>query len=55
MTNTNALAALALAATSGAALADGHAGLTLEQMTALQGAWGEGTVNIGAIHAANGD
>lgn len=50
-----AATALTLAATSGAAFADGHAGLTLEQVTALQDAWGEGIVNIGAIHAADGD
>jgi hypothetical protein len=58
MTHTKAFAAaaaLTLAATSGAALAGGHAGLTLEQVTAIQDAWGEGIVNIGAIHTADGD
>lgn len=56
MTRTTTFAAaLAFAATSGAALADGHSGLTLEQVTAMQNAWGEGIVNIGKIHTDNGD
>jgi len=50
-----AAAALAFAATSGAALADSKAGLTLEQVTALKTAWGEGIVNIGQIHTDDGD
>lgn len=58
MTKIKALAAataLTLAATSGAALAKDQAGLTLEQVTALKTAWGEGIVNIGAVHTADGD
>ncbi|MEM7710818.1 MAG: phosphoribosyl-AMP cyclohydrolase, partial [Pseudomonadota bacterium] len=50
-----AAAALALATTGGAAIAESHAGLTVEQVTAVQTAWGEGIVNIGAIHAEGGD
>ncbi len=50
-----AAAALAFAVTGGAALADNHSGLTPEQVTAIQDAWGEGIVNIGKIHTDNGD
>ncbi len=50
-----AAAAFAFAASGGVALADGPADLTLEQITAIQTAWGEGIVNIGQIHTEDGD
>lgn len=58
MTNLKTLAAaaaLSLAATSGTAFADGHSGLTQEQITAIQDAWGEGIVKIGKVHTEEGD
>lgn len=50
-----AAAALAFAATHSVALADGHSGLTPEQITAVQTAWGEGIVNIGRVYTDGGD
>lgn len=50
-----AAAALAFTASSGAAVAGSTSGLTLEQITAVQNAWGEGIVNIGQIHTDEGD
>lgn len=50
-----AAASLALAVTSGSALAEGQSGLTLEQVTAIQNAWGEGIVNIGKVYTDKGD
>lgn len=52
---TFAATALAFAVTSGAALAGGQSGLKPEQLTAIKDAWGEGIVNIGQVHTANGD
>lgn len=48
-------AALAVSTISGAALADSQSGLTLEQVTATQNAWGEGIVHIGKVHTEKGD
>lgn len=50
-----AATALAIVATSGAAFADGQSGLTQEQITAIQDAWGEGIVKIGKVHTDEGD
>jgi len=50
-----AAAALAIATTSGAAFADGHAGLTAAQITTIQDAWGKGIVKIGKVHTDKGD
>lgn len=50
-----AAATLALVTTGSLALADTQSGLTMEQVTAIQTAWGEGIVNIGAVHTAGGD
>lgn len=50
-----AAAALAMAATSGAALAGNKADLTMEQVTAVKEAWGKGIVKIGKVHTAEGD
>lgn len=58
MTNPKTLAAaaaFAIAATGGTAFADGHSGLTQEQITAIQDAWGEGIVKIGKVHTDEGD
>lgn len=52
---TFAAATLAIASISGAALADGHSGLTAAQITSIQDAWGEGIVNIGKVHTDEGD
>jgi hypothetical protein len=48
-------AAFTFTVSSGAAIADSYSGLTLEQVTAVQNAWGEGIVNIGKTHTDNGD
>jgi len=50
-----AATALALAATGSLAVAETQSALTLEQVTAIQTAWGEGIVNIGAVHTEGGD
>ncbi|KQI67389.1 phosphoribosyl-AMP cyclohydrolase [Loktanella sp. 3ANDIMAR09] len=58
MTHPRTLAAatvIAFAASSGTVFAADQSGLTLEQITAAQTAWGEGIVNIGQIHTDGGD
>lgn len=58
MTNFKAIGTatiIALAATSGLAIAETKSAVTLEQVTAIQTAWGEGIVNIGAVYTAGGD
>jgi hypothetical protein len=47
--------ATALIVSAGMAAADTTPALTAERVTALKAAWGEGIVNIGAVHTAGGD
>jgi hypothetical protein len=47
--------AIALAASAGIAAAGAAPKLTADRVTALKTAWGEGIVNIGAVHTAGGD
>lgn len=54
-TNFAAAAVLAIVASSSAAFADGHSGLSQAQITAIQDAWGEGIVKIGKVHTDKGD
>ncbi|MCB5199482.1 hypothetical protein LGQ03_09540 [Loktanella sp. TSTF-M6] len=46
---------IAFAASNGAVFAADPSGLTREQITAVQTAWGHGIVNIDQIHADGGD
>jgi hypothetical protein len=48
-------AVLAIVATAGIAHASKTQSLTADQVTALKTAWGEGIVQIGAVHAKGGD
>lgn len=47
--------AIALVASAGIVSAEAATALTVERVTALQTAWGEGIVKIGAVHTAGGD
>lgn len=47
--------AIALVASAGIAAAEAATELTADRVTALKTAWGEGIVNIGAVHTAGGD
>lgn len=47
--------AIALIASAGIAIAGSSSALTEERVTEIQKAWGEGIINIGAIHTAGGD
>lgn len=49
------VSAFACAVSATVAIAETQPALTLEQVTAIQTAWGEGIVNIGAVHTAGGD